>query len=149
MPVWGRVTHLQLLFLTWRYTGKYRILGARGLWGMGWPSYLAVQMTLLWWVTVLEVLKTIISIEEGRNDTWFINRWSKNKVPYFFPHFTCREKETLTICELQFEGVNDFNYLVAGINSENKVDEKITMSIMAGNCAYFSLRKVHRSHLLC
>jgi len=27
--------------------------------------------------------------------------------------------------------------------------KKITKRIMAGNCAYFSLRKLHGSHLLC
>jgi len=37
----------------------------------------------------------------------------------------------------------------ANINSEKKVDEKkVTKRIMAGNCAHFSLRKLHRSHLL-
>jgi hypothetical protein len=29
---------------------------------------------------------TIISIREGRNDTWFINRWSENEVPEVSPH---------------------------------------------------------------
>jgi hypothetical protein len=47
-----------------------------------------------------------------------------------------RDRETLTIGELQFEGVNDFIYLGANINSENKVDEEITRRITAGNHAY-------------
>jgi hypothetical protein len=56
--------------------------------------------------------------------TWFINRWSENEVPEVFPLQTYREKETLTIGELQFESVNDFNYLGSDTNSENKVGEK-------------------------
>jgi hypothetical protein len=34
-------------------------------------------------------------------------------------------------------------------NSENNVDEVITKRIVAGNCAYFSLRKLLRMHLFC
>jgi hypothetical protein len=50
-----------------------------------------------------------------------------------------RERETLTIGELQFEGVNDFIELRTNISSENKVDEEITKRIIAGSHAYFSL----------
>jgi hypothetical protein len=40
-------------------------------------------------------------------------------------------------------------FLGGNINSENKVDEEITKRIMAGNHAYFSLRKLLSLHLLC
>jgi hypothetical protein len=59
-----------------------------------------------------------------------------------------REREILTIGELQFEGINDFNYVCANINSENKADEEITKRIMAGNHVYCSLRKLLRSPFL-
>jgi hypothetical protein len=55
--------------------------------------------------------------------------------------------ETLTTGKLQFEGINDFNYLGANVNSENKADE-IIKRIIAENHAYFSQRKLLRSHLL-
>jgi hypothetical protein len=50
--------------------------------------------------------------------------------------------------ELQLEGINDFIYL-ENINCENKIDEEITKRIVAGNHAYFSLRKLLKAHLLC
>jgi hypothetical protein len=69
--------------------------------------------------------------------------------PRQVPSQAQREREPLTIDELQFEGVNDFNYLGDNINREKKVDEEITKRIMACNDAYFSMRKLLWLHLLC
>jgi hypothetical protein len=50
-------------------------------------------------------------IREGRKDTWFTNKLSCNKVPQGLLFAGIKGKETLTIGEVQFEGINDFNTL--------------------------------------
>ena len=54
----------------------------------------------------------------------------------------------LTINDYSFEGVNEFTYLGAYVNSENKVSNEITKRIMTGNTAYFGLVKLLMSSLL-
>jgi hypothetical protein len=43
-------------------------------------------------------------------DTWFRNKLSRNKVPQGLTFTGIKGSDALTIGELQFEGINDFNY---------------------------------------
>jgi len=65
---------------------------------------------------------------------------------------TAREKGKITqqyiIGQNQFESVNEFRYLGAQINTQNKISEEIRKRIKVGNRCYYAHKKLLSSKLL-
>ena len=88
-----------------------------------------------------------VTLEKEARDAGLIVNQSKTKYMK-----TAREKGKITqqciIGQYQFESVNEFTYLGAQINTQNKISEEIRKSIQAGNRCYYAHKKLLSSKLL-
>jgi len=78
-----------------------------------------------------------VTLEKEARDAGLIVNQSKTKYMK-----TAREKGKITqqciIGQYQFESVNEFTYLGAQINTQNKISEEIRKRIQAGNGCYYA-----------
>jgi len=88
-----------------------------------------------------------LTLEKEARDAGLIVNQSKTKCMK-----TAREKGKITqqyiIGQKQFEIINEFTYLGAQINMQNKVSVEIRKRIQAGNRYYYTHKKLLSSKLL-
>jgi len=88
-----------------------------------------------------------LTLEKEARDAGLILNQSKTKYMK-----TTRQKGKITqqyiIGQNQFESVNEFTYLGAQINRQNKISEEIRKRIQTGNRCYYAHKKLLSSNLL-
>jgi len=88
-----------------------------------------------------------LTLEKEARDAGLIVNQSKTKYMK-----TAREKGKITqeyiTGQNQFESVNEFTYLGAQINTQNKISEEIRKRIQGGNRCYYAHKKLLSSKLL-
>jgi hypothetical protein len=91
--------------------------------------------------------KVVTQIKEAAVSTGLVINKSKTKYVQINRNVTNLEQD-LIINRQIFEGVQNFTYLGAMINSKNLVSDEIKSRIAGGNTCFYSLRQIFRSRAM-